>query len=79
MCRSNRPNGFWATAGVLYDFDPLKGWRAWLPESPHAPGYGRTKPQALADLKSLRARAKATEGRRQAPPPTSPTADGRPR
>jgi hypothetical protein len=51
---SKRPLGFWASVGVCYEAEnavPVGGWRASMPGE-RIVGYGRTKPLALADLKS---------------------------
>ena len=65
MSGRNRPPGFWAEIGVVYEaehFGPLKYWRAQVPGHTDIVGHGRTKPQALAELKSARARAPPDPG-----------------
>ena len=60
MSSSHRPPGFWAEVGVVYDAEQsgsFKHWRAGLPGRADIVGRGRTKPLALADLKSEHARA----------------------
>ena len=59
MSSSNRAPGFWAEVGVVYDAEqsgPNKLWQARLPGSADITGRGRTKRQALAELKSAHAR-----------------------
>ena len=65
MGNSNRTPGFWAEVGVQYDVEHVgsfRHWRAQLPGCTDIVGRGRTKPQALADLKSSHARASLKEG-----------------
>ena len=60
MGNDKRGPGFWAEVGVVYDDDrygSLQCWRARLPGRADIAGHGRTKPLALADLKSAHARA----------------------
>jgi hypothetical protein len=64
MGDNKRTLGFWAEVGVVYDDDRcgyLQGWRARLPGRHDIAGHGRTKPIALADLKSAHARAASNE------------------
>ena len=64
MDNSKRGPGFWAEAGVVYDDEragSLQCWRARLPGCADIAGHGRTKPLALADLKSAHARARFDE------------------
>jgi len=70
MGNNHRRIGFWAEVGVQYDVErsgPFGHWRAQLPGCVDIIGRGRTKPQALADLKSSHAWAKLKTDRRQAP------------
>jgi len=60
MEKHQRRAGFWATAGIVYDTERLGGldvWRARLPGRSDIEGHGRTKPVALAYLKSAYGRA----------------------
>ena len=59
MDSKKRPLGFWDSVGVRYEAEqagPVGGWRASI-LSERIVGCGRTKPLALADLKSAHARA----------------------
>ena len=52
---SKRTPGFWATVGVQYERRPSGSsacWCAQLPGRADLTGYGTTKPQALASLKT---------------------------
>jgi hypothetical protein len=71
---SRRPLGFWASVGVRYEAEhagPVGGWRASMPGE-RIVGFGRTKPLALADLKSAHAWATSLKRDRRSPQRTSP-------
>ena len=60
MEKHQRRPGFWAEAGIVYDVERVSGvdvWRARLPGRSDIEGRGRTKPVALAYLKSAYGRA----------------------
>ena len=55
MNSSKRTPGFWATVGVEYNVRHSGSdacWCARLPRRADLSGYGTTKPEALANLKS---------------------------
>jgi hypothetical protein len=65
-----RAPGFWSEIGVQYHVEHVgafRHWRAQLPGCTDIVGRGRTKPQALAELKSAHARAQMQKDRRQTP------------